>query len=177
MKKDNSWPDAETYTIHTTTMALAAAPKTTIAYIENEALDKDMNLYIPQTPEVPFTVPHLYVQFTTTGPHISKFTILLGALIDVGSPSTVISAKLMDNLELCHYPMPSVEDNLSCLSKSSQICKKFVKLVLQSGSGQWSSRTICANMNVGLSIPLILGMPFCWDRDDNNDEGNYRDGS
>ena len=160
MKANNSWPDVDSYHTLTLEMASAAAPKVTTAYIEGEVQDDETDSYVTHSSEIPFTVPHLYVQLTTTGPHVSEFPIPIQALIDVGSPSTVISSELANKLGLRRYKLPLAEDNLASLSESPIRCKEYVKFEVQSGLGQWISRTIRAKVNVGLPIPLILGMPF-----------------
>jgi hypothetical protein len=108
----------------------------------------------------PFTVPHLFAQFAITGPLITKFPITTCAMLDIGCPSTVISSELVEHLELRQHPLPQEEDNLSSLSDSPLQCLEYVKLELSSGGGQWDSRVICAKVNTGLPVPLILGMPF-----------------
>ena len=86
MKADNTWPDAKTYT---TLMVPATSA------LEEENKDNETNLYIPPPAEVPFSVSHLYPTLYVTSPPITKFPIQIHPLMDIGSPSTVIS------LELC----------------------------------------------------------------------------
>ncbi|KAJ7366422.1 hypothetical protein DFH08DRAFT_679185 [Mycena albidolilacea] len=108
----------------------------------------------------PLTVPHLYVDVTLSGPSISEFPIPVCSLLDIGCPSIVISDKLATKLGLRRYPLPVEEDNLSLLSESPLSCQEYVKLKVSSGDGNWTSSVVRAKVNVGLCIPLILGMPF-----------------
>jgi hypothetical protein len=100
MRATNSWPDVETYVTLTPAMALAAAPRIVAAYVEKEPQDDETDLYVPLSPEAPFTIPHLYAPLSVTGPFISEFPIQMRALIDIGCPSTVISSELVKRLGL-----------------------------------------------------------------------------
>ncbi|KAF9059735.1 hypothetical protein BDP27DRAFT_1430937 [Rhodocollybia butyracea] len=108
----------------------------------------------------PFTVSHLYADVSLTGPAISEFPISSTSLLDIGCPSTVISAELSDKLGLRRFPLPKEEDNLSSLSEEPLWCTEYVKLRVSSKDGSWMSGTVRAKINNGLCIPLILGMPF-----------------
>ncbi|KAJ7323284.1 hypothetical protein DFH08DRAFT_817852 [Mycena albidolilacea] len=108
----------------------------------------------------PLTVPHLYVDVTLSGPSISEFPIPVRSLLDIGCHSIVISDKLVTKLGLRQYPLPVEEDNLSSLSDSPLSCQEYVKLKVSSGDGNWTSSVVRAKVNIGLCIPLILGMPF-----------------
>jgi hypothetical protein len=72
----------------------------------------------------------------------------------------VINSDLANDLGLRRYPLPPKEDNLSSLSESPLSCREYVKLELSSGNGSWKSTVFRAKINVGLPVPLILGMPF-----------------
>ena len=165
----NSWPNAATYKPLTQSMALAAAPAsvkpaiTTGAALANtdseEERDYDTSdTYVPMP--VPFTVPHLYASFEVTGPLIEDFPVPVKALLDIGCPSTVISDALVAKLGLRRFVLPIEEDNLSSLSESPLRCSEYVKLEVSSGKGSWKSKVHRAKVNVGLPVPLILGMPF-----------------
>ena len=150
-------------------MALAATPApvklviTTGAVLANIDLEEERDYdtsdtYVPMP--IPFTVPHLYASFEVTGPLIEDFPVPVKALLDIGCPSTVISNALIAKLGLRHFALPIEEDNLSLLSEPPLHCSEYVKLEVSSGKGSWKSRVHQAKVNVGLPVPLILGMPF-----------------
>ena len=151
MKADNTWPDAETYTTLT-------APATSA--LEEEDKDNETDSYVAPPTEAPFSVSHLYPTLYATGPLITEFPIQIHPLMDIGSPSTVISLELCEQLGLRRYPLPAKENNLSSLSKQKLNCEEFVKLELQSDRGVWKSGVHRMKVNKGLSFPIILGMPF-----------------
>ncbi|KAJ7211993.1 hypothetical protein GGX14DRAFT_302881, partial [Mycena pura] len=171
---DGDFPDAATY--HTLTQADAEAqaavrgktlrvkrePAAAVHVPKNiidtdyEESDSDTNGYVLP----PLTVPHLYANVTLSGPSISEFPISVRSLLDIGCPSIVISDKLAQQLGLRRFPLPPAEDNLSSLSESPLNCREYVKLRVSSADGNWTSGVIRAKVNVGLCIPLILGMPF-----------------
>ena len=162
----NNWPDADTYVPLTLEMALAAKPLATtsssrlpVAAVisKNEAQDDETDSYVDTSP---FTVPHLVAKLDAFGPNITEFPLSVSAMLDIGSPSVVISADLANNLGLRRYPLPPEEDNLLSLSESSVSCREYVKMELSSGNGSWKSTVFRAKVNVGLPVPLILGMPF-----------------
>jgi hypothetical protein len=151
MKADNTWPDTETY-------ATLMAPATSA--LEKENRDNETDLCIPPPAEVPFSVSHLYPTLYVTSPLITEFPVQIHPLMDIGSPSTVISLKLCEQLGLQHYSLPKKENNLSSLSKQKLNCEEFVNLELQSDWGIWKLRVHRMKVNKGLSFPIILGMPF-----------------
>ena len=128
--------------------------------LEKENKDNKTDLYIPPPAEVPFSISHLYPTLYVIGPLITKFPIQIHPLMDIGSPSTVISLKLCEKLSLRHYPLPAKENNLSLLSKQKLNCEEFVKLELQSDWGVWKLGVHRMKVNKGLSFPIILEMPF-----------------
>jgi hypothetical protein len=150
MVATNSWPNPDTYVTLTTPIAAAA----------QDAEDNETDLYVPPAVELPFTVPHLYTPLSLTGPLITKFSIPTKALIDIGSPCTVISQELCESLGLRCYKLPARENNLSSLSNSPLSCTEYVKLKVQSGQGRWESGVVKMKVNKGLCFPIILGMPF-----------------
>ncbi|KAJ7823765.1 hypothetical protein B0H13DRAFT_1484103, partial [Mycena leptocephala] len=48
----------------------------------------------------------------------------------------------------------------SSLSESPLSCREYVKLRVSSRDGNWTSGVARAKVNIGLCVPLILGMPF-----------------
>jgi hypothetical protein len=108
----------------------------------------------------PLTVPHIYANVTLSGPSVSEFPVPVCSLLDIGCLSIVISDQLVKKLGLRRFPLPAEEDNLSSLSESPLSCREYVKLKASSTDGNWTSRVVRAKVNVGLCIPLILGMPF-----------------
>ncbi|KAK6988820.1 hypothetical protein R3P38DRAFT_3228423 [Favolaschia claudopus] len=120
----------------------------------------DLSEQLPSKSGVTLTVPRLYVNLTISVPAISEFSIPVRSLLDIGCPSIVISDALVSRLGLRRYPLPLEEDNLSSLSESPLSCREYVKLKVSSEDGNWTSGIIRAKVNVGLCIPLILGMPF-----------------
>ena len=151
MKADNTWLNAGTY-ITLTVLATSA--------LEGENKDNETDSYIPPPTEVPFSISHLYPTLYVTGPLITEFPIQIHPLMDIGSPSTVISLELCKQLGLQCYPLPAKENNLSLLSKQKLNCEEFVKLELQSDQGVWKSGVHRMKVNKGLSFHIILGMPF-----------------
>ena len=165
MTANNTWPDAETYVPLTLEMALASKPKTgpsssrlpaAAAISSIEAQDDETDSYV----DSPLTIPHLVATLDAFGPNVSEFPLPVRALLDIGCPSTVISSALVNELGLRRYPLPPEEDNLSSLSELPISCKEYVKLELSSGNGSWKSTTFRAKVNIGLPVPLILGMSF-----------------
>ena len=126
MKDTNTWPDPSTYV--TLTVLKAAA------MIREIGRDNETDLYVPPPIDAPFTVNQLYVNLFTTGPLITEFPIPIQALMDIGSPCTVISSELCNCLSLHWYPLPIKENNLTSLSQLPLICEGYVKLELQSAS-------------------------------------------
>src|SRR6202789_3380423 len=122
--------------------------------------DNETDTYIPPPPNIPFTVNHLYATLNATGPLITEFPIPVQALMDSGSPCTVISAEFCDRLGLRRYPLPKRENNLTSLSQAPLKCEEYVKLELVSGQGEWKSRVHKIKVNKGLPFPIILGMPW-----------------
>ncbi|KAF8799633.1 hypothetical protein BYT27DRAFT_7217605 [Phlegmacium glaucopus] len=167
MTANNTWPDAETYAPLTLEMALASKPPANasssclpaaaVISSRNEVCDEETDSYVDPSP---LTIPHLVATLDAFGPNISQFPIPVPALLDIGCPSVVISSTLAEELGLCRYPLPLKEDNLSSLSESPLPCKDYVKMELSSGNGGWRSTVFRAKINVGLPVPLILGMPF-----------------
>ncbi|KAJ7910178.1 hypothetical protein B0H13DRAFT_613714, partial [Mycena leptocephala] len=102
----------------------------------------------------------LYANITLSGPSISEFPLPVRSLLDIGCPSIVISDDLVNKLGLRRYPLPAEEDNLSSLSESPLSCREYVKLRVSSRDGNWTSGVARAKVNIGLCVPLILGMPF-----------------
>ncbi|KAJ7703757.1 hypothetical protein B0H16DRAFT_1482865 [Mycena metata] len=171
---DGNFPDAATYRTLTQADAVAQAaargktlrvkrePTAAVRTSKNildadyEESDSDHDGYVLP----PLTVPHLYANVTLSGPSISEFPVPVRSLLDIGCPSIVISDKLVKQLGLRRYPLPAEEDNLSSLSDSPLSCREYVKLKVTSADGNWTSRIVRAKVNVGLCIPLILGMPF-----------------
>ncbi|KIJ38150.1 hypothetical protein M422DRAFT_259304 [Sphaerobolus stellatus SS14] len=123
MKATNTWPDAEMYRLLTTSMAQAeTSSHITAAYTAVDPYDDDTDdLYVP--PFTHFTIPHLYAMLNLTGPSIVGFPLSMKALLDIGCPSTVISATLVEQLGLHCFALPAEEDNLSSLSDSPLQCK------------------------------------------------------
>ncbi|KAF8984756.1 hypothetical protein BDQ17DRAFT_1393824 [Cyathus striatus] len=163
MKKSNTWPDAFSYTSLTKAMAKAAVPHLTAGATQmaTSYSNDDTDLYVA-TPHVsaPFSLPHMCAVFDMTGPSISDFPISVTSLLDIGCPSIVISLSLIDKLGLRCCPLPTSEDNLSSLTQHPLCCSEYVKIILTSGKGAWKSRAVKAKVNIGLPVPLILGMPF-----------------
>jgi hypothetical protein len=167
MTTNNTWPDAETYVPLTLEMALAAKPRSgpsssrlpAAAAISSrsEACDDETDSYVDPSS---FTIPHLVAKLDAFGPNITEFPLSISALLDIGCPSVVINSDLANDLGLRRYPLPPKEDNLSSLSESPLSCREYVKLDLSSGNGSWKSTVFRAKINVGLPVPLILGMPF-----------------
>ncbi|KAF9004210.1 hypothetical protein BDQ17DRAFT_1304961 [Cyathus striatus] len=164
MKKTNTWPDIDSYIPLTETMAKAAVPRLTAGAAQMAAAYSDDNTddsYVSTTHDsIPFSIPHIYATFDITGPSISEFPISVTSLLDIGCPSVVISSSLVDKLGLCRRPLPASEDNLSSLTQEPLHCTEYVKITLSSGKGFWKSRSFRAKVNIGLPVPLILGMPF-----------------
>ena len=152
MVDTNTWPDLSTY------MTLVA-PKVTAAVREMDE-DNETDSYIAPPIEIPFTVHQLYANLFTTGPLITEFPVPIQALMDIGSPCTVISAELCDCLSLRRYPLPTKENNLTSLSQLPLVCEGYIKLELQSTQGVWKSWVHKMKVNKGLPLSIILGMPF-----------------
>ena len=91
MKTENTWPDAENYV---TLMAPATSA------LEKENKDNETDLYVPPPAKVPFSISHLYPMLYVTSPLITEFPIKIHPLMDIGSPSTVISLELCEQLGL-----------------------------------------------------------------------------
>ncbi|KAJ7463061.1 hypothetical protein B0H11DRAFT_1815570, partial [Mycena galericulata] len=171
---DGEFPDAATYRTLTQADAEAQAaargktlrvkrePAAAVRASKNildanyEESDSDREGYVLP----PLTVPHLYANVTLSGPSVSEFPVPTCSLLDIGCPSVVISDELVKQLGLRQFPLPTEEDNLSSLSESPLSCREYVKLKVSSADGNWTSRVVRAKVNVGLCIPLILGMPF-----------------
>ncbi|KAG6895964.1 hypothetical protein C0993_008933 [Termitomyces sp. T159_Od127] len=171
MKASNSWPDPKTTKTLTLAMALAAKLKTVtgLAYIEpaseDEARDDDTDdsyTYAPtfSSPEPPLSAPHMMVTLEVTGPAISSSPLSIHAMLDNGCPSTVISNDLVKTLGLQRFRLHKSEDNLTSLTKNALRCKEYVRLEATVGNGAWRSAVFRAKVNVGLPVPLILGIPF-----------------
>ena len=167
MTAANTWPDAETYIPLTLEMALAAKPQSSasssrlpaaaVISLHREDRDDETDSYVDPSP---LTVPHLVATLDAFGPNVSEFPLSISALLDIGCPSIVINSDLANELGLRRYPLPPEEDNLTSLSESPLSCKEYVKMELSSGNGSWRSRVFRAKVNIGLPVPLILGMPF-----------------
>ena len=91
MKTENTWPDAENYV---TLTALATSA------LEKKNKDNKTDSYVPPPAEVPFSISHLYPMLYVTGPLITEFPIKIHPLMDISSPSIVISLKLCEQLGL-----------------------------------------------------------------------------
>ncbi|KAF9472755.1 hypothetical protein BDN70DRAFT_763998, partial [Pholiota conissans] len=163
MAKAGTWPDPTTYKTLTTTMATEAAAdkkntkRIPVGFVP--ALDNDT--YAPSLdPLPPFTMPHLYANFTALSPSTPDLHIMTKSLLDIGCPSTVISGRLANRLRLHRYPLPKKEDNLSSLSGTPLSSLEYVELELSQSRGAWRSKVIRAKVNEDLPIPLILGIPF-----------------
>lgn len=111
MTATNTWPDTTTYATLMEAMALGAKPEginlrapciTAAAVLPSQAkvtatyLDNKTDLYV----NTPFTVPHLVAPLEAFGPNISEFLLPIPGFLDIGCPSTVISASLSDKLGL-----------------------------------------------------------------------------
>jgi hypothetical protein len=140
-------------------MAWTGAPHVPAGYVDGPQ-DEETDTYDPTSVAVPFTTPHLYAAMEVTGPAITGFPLHVKALLDIGCPAIMISDNLAKQLGSRRFPLPQEEDNLTSLSQTPLECKEFVKLKVGSGNGAWSSRVFRAKINVGLPVPLILGMPF-----------------
>ncbi|KAF8984338.1 hypothetical protein BDQ17DRAFT_1548843, partial [Cyathus striatus] len=120
MKKTNSWPDAASYVPLTEVMARAAVPHIVVGatQISSSFEDENTDSYVSPASSTSsaFSVPHLYANFSVTGPSISEFPISVSSLLDIGCPSVVISNLLVNELGLRCHPLPAAEDNLSSLS-------------------------------------------------------------
>ena len=81
-------------------------------------------------------------------------------MLDIGCPSVVISDELVTRLGLRRFRLPAAEDNLSSLSDTPLDCREWVRLEVVPGKGAWISGTMRALVNVGLPVPLLLGMSF-----------------
>ena len=90
MKADNTWLDAKTYI---TLMVLATSA------LEKGNKDNETDSYIPAPAEVS-SISHLYPTLYATHPLITKFPIQIHPLMDIGSPCTVISLELCEQLGL-----------------------------------------------------------------------------
>ena len=165
MTATNTWPNAATYKLltlpmaHTAASLIAGAVLADIPTVMEEERDYDTSDLYMHKP-TPFTVSHLYASLEISGPCTKDFPLPIKALLDVGCPSTVISDALASQLSLCWFPLLVEEDNLSSLSNSPLHCSEYVKLEVLSGRGFWNSGVHQAKVNVGLPVPLILGMPF-----------------
>ena len=167
MTATNTWPDVETYVPLTLEMALASKPQSVASSsclpaaaaisLHGEEQDDETDLYVDPSP---LTVPHLVATLDAFGPNISELPLSVSALLDIGCPSVVINSNLANKLGLRRYPLPPEEDNLTSLSESPLSCKEYVKMELSSGNGSWKSMVFQAKVNIGLPVPLILGMPF-----------------
>ncbi|KAH6903572.1 hypothetical protein BKA70DRAFT_1373963 [Coprinopsis sp. MPI-PUGE-AT-0042] len=169
MTAANEWPDAATYKTLTPAMATAAAAaatpsRTTVAFVISGMWTHPTRMSPhpppPPSPPSPFSIPHLYAPVQLTGPSITSFPLPVGAMLDIGCPPVVISDELVSKLGLRRFALPAVENNLLSLSESPLECREYVKLGVTSGDGAWKSGVIKAKVNVGLAVPLILGMAF-----------------
>jgi hypothetical protein len=95
-----------------------------------------------------------------SGPAVVGFPLSINSLLDIGCPAIVISSTLAEQLGLHRFPLPREENNLTSLSQTPIECTEYAKLRVGLGNGAWSSRVLRAKINVGLPVPLILGMPF-----------------
>ncbi|KAG5349113.1 hypothetical protein C0989_005826, partial [Termitomyces sp. Mn162] len=162
MKINNTWLDPKNYKMLTLETALAAKNKTVTGYAYAEEIhddDMDSDSYIPPS-DPPLTGQHMKATVELSSPSIPSFPISVKALLDNGCPSTVISDALVTRLGLCCFPLPKEEDNLTSLLELLLHCKEYVKLELSAGKGAWSSGVSRAKINVGLPVPLLLGIPF-----------------
>lgn len=152
----NSWPQVAPVLTQATALAAKAAKVKTepVAHAISDAEPDTSDSYVP------FTVPHLFADMTTTGPSITGLPIPVRALLDIGCPCTVINGALATQLGLRRYRLPAREDNLSTVNSERLPCTEYVKLRVSSGNGSWKSSTMRAKINNELCVPLILGMPF-----------------
>ncbi|KAG6859273.1 hypothetical protein C0995_010095 [Termitomyces sp. Mi166 len=159
MKISNSWPDPKTTKPLTLATALTAKPKSIagLAYVEptskDEIKDEDTDesytyAIKSSSPEPPLSAPHMTVMLEMTGPSIISFPLSVCAILDNGCPSTVIDADLIAKLGLQRFPLAKHKDNLTSLTQSPLTCTEYVRL------------EATAKVNIGLPVPLILGIPF-----------------
>ncbi|KAG5725077.1 hypothetical protein E4T56_gene10250 [Termitomyces sp. T112] len=153
-------------------MALAVKPKQVagLAYLEPDKdtvmRDEDTDesyTYAPTSSsdiEAPLSAPHMTAMLEVTGPAISSFPLSVRAILDNGCPSTVISDELVSKLGLRRFPLAKSEDNLTSLTDSPLICTEYIRLEATVGKGAWRSKVFRAKVNVGLPVPLLLGIPF-----------------
>ncbi|KAG5725083.1 hypothetical protein E4T56_gene10298 [Termitomyces sp. T112] len=172
MKTTNTWPNPKTTKTLTPAMALAAKPKQVagLAYLEpdEDAVMRDEDTdesytYAPTSSsdiEAPLSAPHMTAMLEVTGPTISSFPLSVRVILDNGCPSTVISDELVSKLGLRRFPLAKSEDNLTSLTDSPLTCTKYVRLEATVGKGAWRSKVFRAKVNVGLPVPLLLGIPF-----------------
>ncbi|KAF9037047.1 hypothetical protein BJ165DRAFT_1353819, partial [Panaeolus papilionaceus] len=177
MALTNTWPDPATYIPVTQRKPGDPASKPSlinrlsVAFVSDKTQhagwDSDDDGYYdddtyasPSVDTPPFTMPHLYLKLEISGPSISTFPLSVKALPDIGCPSTVISDELVTKLGLRRFPLPKEEDNLSSLSGTPLESVEYVKLQVTSGKGSWVSQVHRAKVNVGLPVPLLLGIPF-----------------
>ncbi|KAG6883543.1 hypothetical protein C0992_008516 [Termitomyces sp. T32_za158] len=165
MKTTNTWPDPKTTKTLTSAMALAAKPKKVagLAYIEPdedaETRDEDTDesyTYARSSSSDTEAPPMLEV----TGPAISSFPLSVRAILDNGCPSTVISDDFVLKLGLRRFLLAKHEDNLTSLTDSPLKCTEYVRLEATVGNRVWKSKAFRAKVNVGLPVPLLLGIPF-----------------
>ncbi|KAG6867568.1 hypothetical protein C0993_001089 [Termitomyces sp. T159_Od127] len=132
---------------------------------EDKARDDDTDdsyTYAPtfSSPEPPLSAPHMMVTLEVMGPAISSSPLSIRAMLDNGCPSTVISNDLVKTLGLRRFRLHKSEDNLTSLTENALRCKEYVRLEATVGNGAWRSAVFRAKVNVGLPVPLILGIPF-----------------
>ncbi|KIJ35833.1 hypothetical protein M422DRAFT_261786 [Sphaerobolus stellatus SS14] len=121
-----------------------AAGHITVVFTNLKPRDEDTDSYVSRLP--PFTIPHLYTTLDITSPSIEDFPLSVKALLDIGSLSVMISSKLVDQLGLWFFDLPSEEDNLLLLLDTPLRCQEYVKMRVGLGQGAWKSSMFCAKL-------------------------------
>ena len=84
-------------------------------------------------------------------------------LIDSGCTIVLIDTKLIEHLNLQHYPLRKPKHIGMAVNSATEGRVKvieWVKFRVHSGDGTWSSSTIRAHVIQDLCYEMILGMPF-----------------
>ncbi|KAG5335951.1 hypothetical protein C0989_012512 [Termitomyces sp. Mn162] len=68
--------------------------------------------------------------------------------------------ELIKKLGLKRFPLTQNEDNLTSLTQSPLSSHEYICLEATVSNGAWKSKVHKAKVNVGLPVPLLLGIPF-----------------
>ncbi len=189
MAATNTWPDPDAVVPITDAAAAAAKAKhlaaggviaaAVIAGITGDELDQELDAYfeaaedafpademtdscVPSSALPSTTPPYLLMDARILAPTIAPAfpSSAVRAMLDTGSPPSVISGALAASLGLPQLMLPPDEPGLSSLSNHPLKCERYVKIAVSTGGGRWVSQYFRAKVVEGLPVPLILGLQF-----------------